>query len=141
MGYLIDTAAVAATRTSGRAPAADRWFRGRAPDELFLSVVTVGDLHRSVMNLAQTDVQTADKLASWLNTLMGLFDGRILALDAQIAERWGTWYRALSTDPIDGLVAATAQHFGLTLVTAERSRYAGLDIVTVDPWDAESMSA
>jgi hypothetical protein len=134
--------AIAATRDGRRQLAADRWFRARRAEELYISALTMGELNRSVFALAHADVHTADRLAAWLQTLLRLFEGRVLDVTGEIADRWGTWPEAQGLDAIDGLVAATAQLYGLTLVTAEAERYAGLDLPIIDPWaDQASMPA
>lgn len=64
------------------------------------------------------------------------FAGRILNIDQEIADRWGRLCGAKGgTIPvIDGLLAATAIHYNLTLVTRNTKDMARTGVALFDPW-------
>ena len=80
------------------------------------------------------------RLEAWLDSDLVLrFSGRILPIDIAVADRWG---RICGTDAarksplpvIDGLLAATALHHNLTLVSRD-TRHAEITGVEIfNPW-------
>ncbi|MDR2000307.1 MAG: PIN domain-containing protein, partial [Zoogloeaceae bacterium] len=70
--------------------------------------------------------------------LPNYFLGRLLSIDAQIADCWGRVQAGAGrTLPvIDGLLAATALQHDLTLVTRNTKDFAGLGVQTINPWAA-----
>ena len=79
------------------------------------------------------------RLEAWLSrNLLARFEGRILAIDHAIADRWGQITGSLASQGsplavIDGLLAATALHHNLTLVT-RNSDVARTRVEVFDPW-------
>lgn len=118
MSWLVDTNVLSELRKGERTPAGIRaWFDGAAEDELFTSVLVVGELRRGVESIRRRDVPSAMALEQWLTRLTETFGERILPIDNAIADQWG---RLNVPDPIptvDGLLAATALVHDLTLVT------------------------
>jgi predicted nucleic acid-binding protein len=71
--------------------------------------------------------------------LRSRFRDRILPLDEEIADRWGTIAALAAAQGrpvpvVDGLLAATALHHNLTLVTRNGSDVAGIGVPTLNPW-------
>jgi predicted nucleic acid-binding protein len=67
------------------------------------------------------------------------FEGRILPAGHEVANRWGqiTGALALKGSPlavIDGLLAATALHHNLTLVTRNTRDVSLTGVQAFDPW-------
>ena len=82
------------------------WFRQRQPRELYLSVLTLGELRRGVERIHRRDPTSATVLNAWLDRTLREFQDRIIGVDQAIADRWG---RLGTPDPIpviDGLIAA-----------------------------------
>lgn len=118
MSYLIDTNVVSELRKREKANRHVRhWFSAVRDEDLFLSVLTVGELRRGVERVRRRDSAAGNSLDRWLQTLTTSYDERILPVDRAVAEEWG---RLNVPDPlpvIDGLLAATAVVHGLTVVT------------------------
>lgn len=117
-GYLVDTTVLSALRKGARCdPGVAAWFDDRAHDEIFLSVLTVGELERGVMLVERRDPAAAHRLRSWLGLVTERWSSRILPVDPPVA----TWWAHLMTpDPlpvVDALIAATALRHDLTLAT------------------------
>lgn len=74
-------------------------------------------------------------LSDWLQAeLPRFFAGRILNLDSPTADRWGRLVAAAGRPAIDSLLAATAAHHGLSLVTRNARDFEGLGIEVINPW-------
>jgi predicted nucleic acid-binding protein len=115
-----------------------RWVESTDESFLFLSVLTFGEIGRGIAKLRPGARRAA--LESWLTVeLRSRFQGRILPVDDAVAIRWGTVaaVAAAAGGPvpvIDGLLAATALHHDLTLVTRNGSDVAGTGVRVLDPW-------
>jgi predicted nucleic acid-binding protein len=116
--YLLDTNVVSELRKRDRAnQLVTAWLRERKPQELFLSVLTLGELRRGAERVSRRDPRSAVALRTWLDRTRTRFRDRIVNVDAAVADRWG---RLGAVDPlpdIDGLLAATALVHGMTVVT------------------------
>ena len=114
----VDTNVLSEIRKRDRAnPHIVNWFRRRKSEELFLSVLTLGELRRGVERIRRRDPNSATAIEAWLHRIQGEFVHRIIDVDHAIAERWG---RIDTLDPIpaiDALIAATALERDLVVVT------------------------
>lgn len=132
MSYLVDTNVISELRKGERAnPAVRSWFADVEDAEIFLSVLTVGEIRRGIESVRRRDPDSAVALDGWLGRVVEAHRDRIIHIDRVVAEEWG---RMNAPDPlpvVDGLLAATARVTGLTLATrnigdVERT---GIDLV------------
>ena len=65
------------------------------------------------------------------------FSGRILSVDAQVADSWGQMSAIRPVPVVDGLLAATAMVHEFTLVTRNVSDVEGLGVRVLDPFTAQ----
>ena len=103
---------------------------------LYLSVLTIGELRRGVLQLGKYEPKNAGLLASWLSGIQQDFFERILPIDMQVAEIWGQFSSERSRSVIDTLLAATAYVHAMTFVTRNIRHVSGLPIVVVNPWES-----
>ena len=137
MSYLIDTHVLSELRRKLPDPAVLRWFSQRPAGTLYLSVLTLGEIRKGVEALADRPRRLA--LLDWLETeLPAYFAGRILPVDAAVADCWGRLVAqaARPLPAIDSLLVATAAQHGLILVTRNLRDTQGLGVQVVSPWDA-----
>lgn len=107
--------------------------RAAMPDEVAVSVITVGELRAGV--LAAADLAMRDRRLATLTEVLGLDP---IPIDDRVAEAWAR-LRLLLRDsgqrmPVnDSWIAATALSVGVPVVTQDRDyiEVAGLDVVTV----------
>ena len=117
-GFLLDTNVVSELRKRDHCDAGvRRWFSAVDDEELFLSVLVVGEIRRGVELIGRRDVRGARSLERWLRGLERLYEHRILPVTIEICRLWGGLSLDRPLAPVDGLIAATALHHGLTLVT------------------------
>lgn len=137
MSYLLDTNVISELRKGERADENVRaWFGGLADEEIYLSVLTIGEIRRGVESVRRRDPDSAAALDSWLARLGEAHRERILPVDRTIAEEWG---RMNVPDPlpvVDGLLAATAKVAGLTFATRNVADVEGSGVELVDPFSA-----
>ena len=139
MSYLIDTNVISELRKGSRC---DRnvaaWFSGVSEEEVFLSVLTIGELRRGIALIQRRDKVGAASLNRWLRTLIETSGDRILNVDRVIAEEWG---RMNSPDPlpvIDSLIGATAKVHGLTVATRNSKDVARTGVTCINPFSRSS---
>jgi predicted nucleic acid-binding protein len=137
LSYLLDTNVISELRKGERAdPNVSAWFAGLADEEIYLSVLTIGEIRRGVESVRRRDPDSAAALDSWLVRLSEAHRDRILPVDRAIAEEWG---RLSVPDPlpvIDRLLAATAKVTGLTLVTRNVADVEMTGVELIDPFGA-----
>ena len=138
-GFLLDTNCISElVRPNPEGRVVD-WMESTDEAMLYLSVLTLGEIRKGVAGLLQCRRRT--HLETWLEVeLQGRFAGRILPIDAAIADRWGLIAagakrkgKALSV--IDGLLAATALHYNLTLVSRNASDFTNTQVPVLNPWE------
>jgi predicted nucleic acid-binding protein len=118
LSYLLDTNVISELRKGRRADAnVTAWFADLADEEIFLSVLTIGEIRRGVEGVRRRDPDSAAVLDRWLALLNEAHGDRILPVDRAIAEEWGRMNTPDLLPVVDGLLAATAQVLRLTLVT------------------------
>lgn len=108
-----------------------------ADDEIFLSVVTLGELARGIALLAPGRRRSG--LGVWLDGLERNYATQILGIDADIARLWGRLTAAAQqaghqVGAADGLIAATARRHGLTVMTRNVRDFAPTGVELFNPW-------
>lgn len=135
MSFLVDTCAISELIKPRPSPAVAEWFEDRVPDDLFISVLTVGEIRKGVEKLGRGHRRAS--LATWLETEMpGWFENRILPVDIAVADQWGRLLARHGNIPaVDGLIAATALRHRLTVVTRNEKDFALTGVDLVNPWN------
>ena len=139
-GYLLDIDCISEVVRPNPEPRVLSWLEATDERLLYLSVLTLGEIRKGVAALPQS--KRRRRLESWLELeLQSRFSGRVLPIDAAIADRWGILtvearQKGLGIATIDGLLAATALHFNLTLVSRNINDFASTPVLLLDPWTA-----
>ena len=115
--FLLDTDVLSALRRRERNPEIARWVGTQRTTDLYLSVVTVGEIERGIVRQQRRDTAFAQSLGLWLDRLLDWYGERVLPVDIATARRWGRLSADLGHDSADLLIAATALEHGLTVVT------------------------
>ena len=85
--YLIDTMVLSELRRRQRDPGVVAWISRQQHDDLFLSVVSIGEIERGIARQRSMDAAFAEELATWLRRLLHLHRERMLAVDLPVARR------------------------------------------------------
>jgi toxin FitB len=137
-GYLLDTNVISELTKLQPESKVVSWFQATGEELLYLSVLAIGEIRKGINLLPRSNKRVL--LESWLaNDLVLRFAGRIIEVNLDIAERWGliSAQAKIAGTPlavIDGLMAATALHHNLTLVTRNTKNVQVAGINTLNPW-------
>jgi predicted nucleic acid-binding protein len=137
LSFVLDTNVVSEPRKRSRADASVmRWFDSVETDDLYISVLVIGEIRQGIEGLRRRDPVQAGHLESWLAGLRRGYADRILPVDLEAAEEWG---RMNVPDPIStrgGLMAATAKVRNMTFVTRNTSDVARTGARLFNPFDS-----
>jgi predicted nucleic acid-binding protein len=136
-GFLLDTNVISELVRPKAEPKVRAWVASTDESLLYLSVLTFGEIRKGIVALQNGSRRV--ELEAWLDGDLTLrFSNRILAIDQAVADRWGRLAaQAGAKSPlpvIDGLIAATALHYNLTLVTRNTKDVAATGVPLFDPW-------
>jgi predicted nucleic acid-binding protein len=135
LSCLLDTNVISELRKGERANAAvSAWFEGLADEEIFISVLTIGEIRRGIESIRRRDLDSAAALDGWLARVVEAHRDRIIGIDRAIAEEWA---RLNVPDPlpvVDGLLAATAKVADLTLATRNVADVEGTGVAIFNPF-------
>jgi toxin FitB len=133
--YLVDTNIISELRKGDRT---DRnvaaWFASVSDDDLYLSVVVLGEIRKGIELARPKDAHKAERLENWLADVVVAFGGRILPIDVTVMDLWGRMNAVRLVPVIDSLLAATAQAHQLTLVTRNDKDVVGLGAEILNPF-------
>ena len=138
MSWLLDTCVVSELVRPRPKTSVVSWVLERDEDELFLSVITIGELEKGIARLPDSPKRVA--LAQWVRReLADRFRDRLLAVDAGVAARWGALVGAseVRSQPlpvIDSLIAATGLQHDLTVVTRNTDDLERCGAHCFNPW-------
>ena len=138
MAHLLDTNVISETVKAQPNPGVKAWLESTPVEETYLSALALGELVQGVVRAPKGRRQD---LETWLKGVKERFNGCVLPLDAAVMEVWGTLMgeglaRGQPLPALDAMLAATALHHGLILVTRNTRHFAGLPIVVLDPREA-----
>lgn len=137
-GFLLDTNVISELVKPRPEPGVTTWVDSIDESLLYLSVLTLGEIRKGVALLQ--DASRRVTLEAWLDIDLTLrFAHRILPIDRAVADRWGRIAASASIAKsalpvIDGLLAATAVHHDLTLVTRNTRDVAATGVPAFNPW-------
>jgi predicted nucleic acid-binding protein len=134
MAYLLDTDILSAIRRRQRDVNLEKWFTGNRTAEIYLSVVTVGEIERGITRQKSIDPEFALTLNRWLETIITRYGQRILPLTASIARRWGQLSGELGHNGADLMIAATALEHNLTIVTRNTRHFEPAKVNLINPF-------
>jgi predicted nucleic acid-binding protein len=138
VSFLLDTNVVSEWVKPRPDPGVVTWLAEINEDRVFLSVITLAELRHGVELMAKG--ARRDRLDAWLvEQLPARFEERVLPVDPTIADRWGRLMARVRQNgrpvgTMDGFIAATAEQYGLTLVTRNVSDFDAIGIPLINPW-------
>ena len=139
MKYLLDTCVLSETTKKSPNFGVVKWLKSCDESNLYISVITFGEIQKGVSKLK--DPLRQKQLQSWLDKeLIRRFQGQVLELNIDISVQWGicsgeSLNRGITIPVIDGLLAATAIHHNLTLVTQNTRDFKSMPVRLHNPWE------
>ena len=137
-GFLLDTNVISELIKKEPDRHVARWIEETEETILFLSVLTLGEVRSGIERM--NPGRRRGRLESWLAVDLRLrFQNRILSISDAIAERWGALSATAAKKGrplpvIDGLLAATALHHDLMIVTRNDDDLRGASVPALNPW-------
>ena len=132
--YLLDTNVVSAMRRPDRHPEPASWLSDQRSSDVYLSVVTLGEIERGIAQQTSRDPDFARDLAQWHERILAWFADRILPVDVATARRWGRLSASIGNQDVDLLIAATALEHGLAVVTRNVRHFEPTGVQVINPF-------
>ena len=140
MAWLLDTNVLSELRRPRPDQKVVAFVTGCPLEQLHISVVTLAEIRFGIELVSEPSRRA--ELNDWLtHKVRPMFDGRVLPITEDIMLKWrllveeGRKTGHTFSQP-DLMIAATAIHHGLTVVTRDRSDYDKANAAVVNPWDA-----
>lgn len=140
MNYLLDTCVLSEFVKPAPLDNVQVWLAGQEESRLFVSAITLAELHRGVARMAPS--RRRQELDSWLERVTAGFDDRILPFTRHTASCWGSLCataesRGKPLSLADSLIAASALEHGLTLVTRNERDFISTPVTLFNPWTVQ----
>jgi predicted nucleic acid-binding protein len=136
--YLLDTCVLSELTKPLPEDGVVRWLRQADEANLFVSVLTLGELEKGVRRLPASKRKAS--LEEWLSETRENYAARILEVTVDVALEWGrtgakTETKAKPIPVIDGLIGATALVHRLTVVTRNTADMERTGVQVLNLWD------
>lgn len=143
MKVILDTDILSEARHPKGDPAVKQYLLNADEDDLYLSVITLGEIARGIAKLDPGTHQS--RLEAWLADTEKLFATRLLTIDRDIAVRWGRLTdhcarKGVTLGQADGLIAATALENGMAVVTGNRKHFEPTGVKVISPGGVKKSS-
>ena len=136
MNYLVDTNIISEVHKGSRCnPNVAHWWAALNDEDLYLSVLTLGEIRKGIELVRSRDPAQAEAIDRWLASIRSEFEGRILPVDQVVADEWGRINAPRPVAILDGLLAATAKVNSLTLATRNVSDIQETGVAFVNPFE------
>jgi len=138
MNYLLDTCVVSDTVAKQPNTNVAQWLQSQDSQTVYLSVITIGEIRKGIERLP--DSKRKMSLEQWLqDILLKRFGNRILPITVDVMLEWGHLTGKLEQQgkkmsAMDSLIAATAIHNHLGLVTRNEDDFKDAGITLINPW-------
>ncbi len=139
MKYLLDTCVISEIVRKQPDRNVLKWLAKVDQNNLFLSVITIGEIEKGVAKLAES--VRKKKISEWLHDdLIIRFQKHILPIDTKVMIVWGKQLALLeqkgrTLPAIDSMIAATAISHELILVTRNINGFEPTDVEIFNPWE------
>jgi predicted nucleic acid-binding protein len=139
-GWLLDTNIISELRRPRPEPKVVAFIASQMLELLFISVVTLAEIRFGIERL--DDATHRAELTAWLtHKVRPMFDQRVLASSEDVMLTWrllvedGRKAGHTFSQP-DLMIAATAVHYGLTLVSRDAGAFDKVRVPFFNPWIA-----
>jgi predicted nucleic acid-binding protein len=136
--YLLDTNVISELRKLRPEPRVLDFVAAQALEQLFISTVTLAEIRFGIERLP--DAGRRAELGAWLtNKVRPMFEHRVLPVSEDVMLVWRLMVDARrksghTFSQPDLIIAATAAHHGLTVVTRDVSEFVQARVPVLNPW-------
>ncbi len=142
-GWLLDTNVISELRRPRPAARVVAFVAAQPLDQLFISTVTFAEIRYGI-EIIDEPIRRAE-LNNWLNNrVRPMFEQRVLGVSEDVMFKWrllvedGRTAGHTFSQP-DLIIAATALHHGLTVVTRDTADYSRARVPVLNPWTDEGL--
>lgn len=137
MKYLLDTCLLSELVKTSPAPTVVAWLGERKDHELYVSAMTIAELHRGIAKLPES--RRRNDLTAWLEQLEAGFEERVLPFTQATAHVWASMCAQAESEgkpmaAFDSIIAATALAQNLCLVTRNVRDFVQAPVKLLNPW-------
>jgi toxin FitB len=134
-GFLLDTNVLSELRKDSRCdPGVRDWMEHVAAEDLFVSVMVLGEIRRGIERIRIRDQNQARALEKWLHGLTTESADRILPVDERVADQWGRLGLRQPAPLLDAVLAATALAHDLTIVSRDEDDFKNTGARLINPF-------
>lgn len=138
MLWLLDTNVLSELRkaNTGKAdPNVIDWADSVSPGETFISVISILEIEKGILNKERKDALQGRMLRRWFEEqVLTEFSDRILAINHTVALCCANLHVPDKRSQADALIAATAMVHGMTVVTRNTGDFSGIGVPLLNPW-------
>lgn len=136
MDFLVDTNVFSEKLKRNPQAAVVQWLAENEAN-LFVSTITIAEIRRGIERLPQG--RRREEFQSWLAEIGHTMKGSILGFNRSVAHVWGQMQGKLDSEGIrlaafDGLIAATALRYDLTVVTRNTRDFENAPVRVLNPF-------
>ena len=132
--YILDTNVISAARRPDRNAKLAAWLHAQNEADLYLSVITLGEIARGVRLQEKRNPAFAQDLTAWLSRTETVFQDRILPFTPQDARIWGELSADIGHPGADLMIAASALARRATVVTGNVADFTPTGVTVIDPF-------
>ena len=132
--YLLDTNVISELRKPRPHGAVLHWIKKIPASTLFVSAVSIGEIQAGIELTQDQDPKKALELEIWLNQIIAT--NHVISLDAERFKVWAKlMHRQSNTFYEDVMIAATAIHLKLTVVTRNTKDFKHFKVGLLNPFE------
>jgi len=138
VNYLVDTNVLSEPKQKRPESKVVNWLKANEAS-LYTSVLVTGEIRYGIELLPANSAKRVE-LLKWHDELLDIMAGRVLSINARVADEWGRLQaearaKNLVLPVVDSLLAATARRYQLVLATDNTRDFRGVGLKIVNPFD------
>lgn len=131
--YLLDTNIASELRRLRPHGAVVAWIESIRTESIFLPAIAAGEIQIGIERTRKNDAKKAAELSEWLRLL--LTTSQWIAPGPEVFRIWGQLVERNPALVIDALIAATAMHHNMTVVTRNVRDFSNFDVRILNPFE------